>query len=30
MKKTNGRADPKLTLKLIKESLLEKNKKKSI
>src|SRR5919112_4103205 len=30
MKKTHGRADPQLTLKLIKESLLEKNKKKSI
>jgi aspartyl-tRNA(Asn)/glutamyl-tRNA(Gln) amidotransferase subunit B len=30
MKKTHGRADPQLTLKLIKESLLEKNKKKAI
>jgi len=30
MKKTHGRADPQLTLKLIKESLSEKNKKKAI
>jgi aspartyl-tRNA(Asn)/glutamyl-tRNA(Gln) amidotransferase subunit B len=28
MKRTNGRADPQLTLKLIKESLSEKNKEK--
>lgn len=30
MKKTNGRADPQLTLKLIKESLIKKNKKPAI